>query len=61
MSKNIEACEWLTSAIRDLELPNLDPSYAKMRAVLSTCPPSVLLLDHTVTCLVDEDFIFCCF
>ncbi|OWM80790.1 hypothetical protein CDL15_Pgr006820 [Punica granatum] len=31
--KNIEACEWLTSALRGLEVPNLDPSYANIRAV----------------------------
>ncbi|XP_031406363.1 exocyst complex component SEC3A-like [Punica granatum] len=33
MLKNIEACEWLTSALRGHEVPNLDPSYANMRAV----------------------------
>ncbi|CAH9054369.1 unnamed protein product [Cuscuta europaea] len=33
MLQNIEACEWLTNSIRGLEAPNLDPSYAKMRAV----------------------------
>ncbi|KAJ4764162.1 Exocyst complex component SEC3A [Rhynchospora pubera] len=43
MSKNIEACEWLTSAIRDLELPNLDPSYAKMRAVREKRAEFILL------------------
>lgn len=35
MLQNIEACEWLTNALRGLEAPNLDPSYANMRAV---CP-----------------------
>ncbi|XP_078170955.1 exocyst complex component SEC3A-like [Carex rostrata] len=43
MSKNIEACEWLTSAIRDLELPNLDPSYAKLRAVREKRAEFILL------------------
>nr|GLL48322.1 exocyst complex component SEC3A-like [Ipomoea trifida] len=33
MLQNIEACEWLTNALRGLEAPNLDPSYAKMQAV----------------------------
>lgn len=33
MLQNIEACEWLTNALRGLEAPNLDPSYANMRAV----------------------------
>ncbi|KAG1368535.1 exocyst complex component SEC3A [Cocos nucifera] len=33
MLKNVEACEWLTGAIRGLEVPNLDPCYANMRAV----------------------------
>ncbi|WVY91832.1 hypothetical protein V8G54_037346 [Vigna mungo] len=33
MLQNVEACEWLTSALRGLEAPNLDPSYANMRAV----------------------------
>jgi len=29
----MEACEWLTTAMRGLEVPNIDPTYAKMRAV----------------------------
>ncbi|KAK7401116.1 hypothetical protein VNO78_12431 [Psophocarpus tetragonolobus] len=33
MVQNIEACEWLTTAMRGLEVPNIDPTYAKMRAV----------------------------
>ncbi|KAL2318640.1 hypothetical protein Fmac_032516 [Flemingia macrophylla] len=33
MLQNVEACEWLTSALRGLDAPNLDPSYANMRAV----------------------------
>ncbi|XP_052208193.1 exocyst complex component SEC3A [Diospyros lotus] len=33
MLQNIEACEWLTGALRGLEVPNLDPSYANMQAV----------------------------
>ena len=33
MLKNVEACEWLTGAIRSLEVPNLDPCYVNMRAV----------------------------
>ncbi|KAJ0961071.1 hypothetical protein J5N97_000972 [Dioscorea zingiberensis] len=33
MLKNVEACEWLTGALRNLEVPNLNPSYAGMRAV----------------------------
>ncbi|KAJ6404814.1 hypothetical protein OIU84_012896 [Salix udensis] len=33
MLENIEACEWLTGALRGLQVPNLDPSYANMRAV----------------------------
>lgn len=35
MLQNVEACEWLTNALRGLEMPNLDPIYASMRAV---CP-----------------------
>ncbi|KAI3884617.1 hypothetical protein MKW92_014367 [Papaver armeniacum] len=33
MIQNVEACEWLTGALRGLEVPNLDPSYANIRAV----------------------------
>ncbi|CAI9753443.1 unnamed protein product [Fraxinus pennsylvanica] len=33
MLQNIEACEWLTNALRSLEGPNLDRGYANMRAV----------------------------
>ncbi|XP_042509013.1 exocyst complex component SEC3A-like isoform X3 [Macadamia integrifolia] len=33
MLQNIEACEWLTGALRGLEVPNLDPACANMRAV----------------------------
>jgi hypothetical protein len=33
MLKNVEACEWLTGAIRSLEVPNLDPCYVNKRAV----------------------------
>ncbi|KAF5817842.1 putative exocyst complex component Sec3 [Helianthus annuus] len=33
MLQNIEACEWLTSALNGLEPPNLDPSFANIRAV----------------------------
>ncbi|GAB2271876.1 Exocyst complex component S3A [Dionaea muscipula] len=33
MIKNIEACEWLRTAIRGLQVPNLDPAYANMKAV----------------------------
>ncbi|KAJ4966816.1 hypothetical protein NE237_018665 [Protea cynaroides] len=33
MHQNIDACEWLTGALCGLEVPNLDPSYANMRAV----------------------------
>ncbi|XP_034887514.1 exocyst complex component SEC3A isoform X2 [Populus alba] len=37
MLQNIEACEWLTGALRGLQVPNLDPSYANMRAVKEKC------------------------
>ena len=37
MIKNIEACDWLTLAIKNLEVSNLDPIYVKLRAV---CPLS---------------------
>jgi len=37
MIKNIEACDWLTLAIKNLEASNLDPIYVKLRAV---CPLS---------------------
>ncbi|KAJ8467007.1 hypothetical protein OPV22_029559 [Ensete ventricosum] len=33
MVKNIEACEWLTGALRNLEASNLDPCYARMRGI----------------------------
>ncbi|OIW12053.1 hypothetical protein TanjilG_24477 [Lupinus angustifolius] len=33
MLQNVEACEWLTNALRGIEAPNLDPAYANMRAV----------------------------
>ncbi|XP_019443164.1 PREDICTED: exocyst complex component SEC3A isoform X4 [Lupinus angustifolius] len=32
MLQNVEACEWLTNALRGIEAPNLDPAYANMRA-----------------------------
>jgi len=35
MLQEVEACEWLTSALRGIEAPNLDPAYANMRAVCS--------------------------
>ncbi|XP_077233196.1 exocyst complex component SEC3A-like [Tasmannia lanceolata] len=34
MLQNVEACEWLTGALRALEVPNLDPCYANVRAVM---------------------------
>ena len=37
MLQNIEACEWLAGAVRGLEVPNLDPTFANIRAV-STLP-----------------------
>uniref|UniRef100_A0A0A0LIT4 Exocyst complex component Sec3 PIP2-binding N-terminal domain-containing protein n=1 Tax=Cucumis sativus TaxID=3659 RepID=A0A0A0LIT4_CUCSA len=33
MIQNVEACEWLTGALRGLDVPNLDPTYANMRSV----------------------------
>uniref|UniRef100_A0A0D6QYJ6 Exocyst complex component Sec3 PIP2-binding N-terminal domain-containing protein n=1 Tax=Araucaria cunninghamii TaxID=56994 RepID=A0A0D6QYJ6_ARACU len=33
MLQNVEACDWLTGALRALEPPTLDSSYANMRAV----------------------------
>jgi hypothetical protein len=33
MLKNVEACEWLTGAIRSLEVPHFDPCYVNMWAV----------------------------
>ncbi|WCJ35314.1 exocyst complex component sec3A [Euphorbia peplus] len=33
MLQNIEACEWLTGALRGLQVPNLDPVFANLRAV----------------------------
>uniref|UniRef100_A0ACD5W9E5 Uncharacterized protein n=1 Tax=Avena sativa TaxID=4498 RepID=A0ACD5W9E5_AVESA len=43
MVKNVEACEWLTSAIKNLEGSNLDPCYAKLRAVREKRAEFVLL------------------
>ncbi|XP_044368506.1 exocyst complex component SEC3A isoform X2 [Triticum aestivum] len=43
MVKNIEACEWLTNAIKNLEASNLDPCYAKLRAVREKRAEFVLL------------------
>ena len=43
MLQNIEACEWLTGALRGLEVPNLDPSYANIRAVC-TLPFSLFVI-----------------
>jgi len=34
MQQNIEACEWLTTAMRGLE-KHIDPTYVKMRGVCS--------------------------
>ncbi|XP_068656095.1 exocyst complex component SEC3A-like [Aristolochia californica] len=33
MVQNVEACEWLTGALRALEVPNVDPCYENMCAV----------------------------
>lgn len=33
MPQNIEACDWLASALRSLDAPFLDANYANMRAV----------------------------
>eukprot|EP01018_Ginkgo_biloba_P032200 Gb_27212 [translate_table: standard] len=33
MLQNVEACDWLAGALRALEPPSLEPSYANMRAV----------------------------
>lgn len=33
MIQNVEACEWLANALRGLEVPHLDPTYANIRAV----------------------------
>jgi hypothetical protein len=35
MLKHVEACEWLSGALHSLEVSNIDPCYANMRAV---CP-----------------------
>ncbi|KAM0903150.1 hypothetical protein ACQ4PT_018925 [Festuca glaucescens] len=43
MVKNTEACEWLTSAIKNLEASNMDPCYAKLRAVREKRAEFVLL------------------
>jgi len=43
MLQNIEACEWLTGALRGLEVPNLDSTYANMRAVC-TLPFSLFII-----------------
>ena len=44
MLKNVEACEWLTGAIRCLEVPNLDSSYVNMRAVSYLCYTLILVI-----------------
>ncbi|XP_074273552.1 exocyst complex component SEC3A-like [Silene latifolia] len=33
ITKNIEACEWLSGALRGVEVPNLESDFANMRAV----------------------------
>ncbi|RLM57697.1 exocyst complex component SEC3A-like [Panicum miliaceum] len=43
MIKNIEACDWLTIAIKNLEASNLDPIYVKLRAVREKRAEFVLL------------------
>ncbi|KAJ1265696.1 hypothetical protein BS78_08G095500 [Paspalum vaginatum] len=43
MVKNTEACDWLTSAIKNLEASNLDPVYVKLRAVREKRAEFVLL------------------
>ncbi|KAG2557357.1 hypothetical protein PVAP13_8NG232303 [Panicum virgatum] len=43
MIKNIEACDWLTLAIKNLEASNLDPIYVKLRAVREKRAEFVLL------------------
>ncbi|OQU83313.1 hypothetical protein SORBI_3005G106700 [Sorghum bicolor] len=43
MVKNIEACDWLTSAIKNLEASNIDPIYVKLRAVREKRAEFVLL------------------
>ncbi|KAF8701497.1 hypothetical protein HU200_033520 [Digitaria exilis] len=43
MVKNIEACDWLTIAIKNLEASNIDPIYVKLRAVREKRAEFVLL------------------
>ncbi|PWZ27301.1 hypothetical protein Zm00014a_026993 [Zea mays] len=43
MVKNIEACDWLTSAIKNLEASNIDPIYVKLRAAREKRAEFVLL------------------
>ncbi|THF94909.1 hypothetical protein TEA_007615 [Camellia sinensis var. sinensis] len=38
MHQNIESCEWLTGALRGIEVPNLDSSYANIRAWIANLP-----------------------
>uniref|UniRef100_A0A7I4BSK5 Exocyst complex component Sec3 PIP2-binding N-terminal domain-containing protein n=1 Tax=Physcomitrium patens TaxID=3218 RepID=A0A7I4BSK5_PHYPA len=33
VAQNVEACKWLATALRDLQPPYLEPSYASMRAI----------------------------
>lgn len=42
MHQNIDACEWLTEALQNLEVPSIDRSYANMRSVC-IIPYSLLL------------------
>ncbi|GFQ04211.1 exocyst complex component sec3a [Phtheirospermum japonicum] len=37
MHENIEACEWLADALRSLQVPQLDRSYAKMKSAREKC------------------------
>ncbi|GJN28134.1 hypothetical protein PR202_gb16219 [Eleusine coracana subsp. coracana] len=58
MVKNIEACEWLTSAIKNLEASNLDPIYVKLRAVCIN-PAELGVLNECLQELLDgvqDDF-----
>ncbi|GER30006.1 exocyst complex component sec3A [Striga asiatica] len=38
MIQNIEACEWLTNALRNIEVPQLDRCYANMRSIACLIP-----------------------
>lgn len=50
MLQNIEACEWLAAGLQGLQVPPLDSTFAKMRAVCTLSSTVPYQLNEKVDC-----------